>query len=221
MKPLILIFLFISKVSFSQKARLDSLFSVSLVKLENSEFVKAEEGLLKIISLDSNYVDAFYNLGVLNLKQNKNQKAIYYFQKAAKLQDIDAAKILKYELKVKLEYQDIMNLEFVDQPAIFEFENKRYELFDAKSKAIIDKIIRKKLEKSMIRKKTKYIGIVYIKIEVDKVGKIICTIQRGSGNSDIDKEIKSIYEDNVHCIPAKYDSKDVGVGTWVMPVTFK
>jgi tetratricopeptide (TPR) repeat protein len=221
MKYLIFIILLFSKISFSQSIKIDSIYTNAVKELEHSNFGKAEIGFLKIISIDSNYLDTYYNLGVTYLKQNIRDKAIFYFQKSAKLMDYESAKILIDELKVKLEYADFIGLEFVDKPPIFVFEEKTYVLFDKKSLPIIEQIVKSKLKKSEIVKKSNFKGAVYIKLEVNKLGEMICEIQKGSGIQSLDNEIKKIYEENIHCIPAQYNSKDVGVGAWNMPVRFK
>lgn len=222
MKYLLLVFLVISKleITYSQNISLDSLYNSATKDYQNSKYLEAENGLMEVIKIDSNHIDALFNLGGINLKLERLNKAIFYFQKAAKLKDYEAAKILVKELNVKLENTEFINIEFVNEPPTFEYKSKSYIAFDSESLKLFNRIIEQHLKASIIIGKSKFKGTVYVKFEIDKTGKLNCQILKGTGDLHVDEEVKEMFENSVHFVPAKYDSKNAGVGTWNMPVRF-
>jgi len=56
-------------------------------------------------------------------------------------------------------------------------------------------------------------------IEIDKSGKLICQIKKGSGSDDVDSDIKQIIENSGEFVPGEYQNKNVGVWGWTIPIS--
>ncbi|WP_291856375.1 hypothetical protein [Marinilabilia sp.] len=222
-KPILLIIMISILVVPSlkgQSQKLDSLKQIALTYFQKNDFVNAEKQFEKIYLVDSLDVDVVFNLGTLNLQLDNEKDAIKYFQKAVSLRDRESAKILKKNLNQKIEYSDFMHTDDVDKQPKCIYKNKELDLIEnhnLNSKLI--SIITKGLRKSKIIKDSNFSGRVYVMIEIDKSGKIICQIKKGTDSEEVNSEIKQIIENSGLFIPAKYQNKDVGVWGWTIPIS--
>lgn len=204
----------------AQLNQVDSIQQLASTCFQNNDFVNAKTQFEKIIRFDSVNVDALYNLGVVNLKLNDKPIAIRYFQKAVTLRDRESAKILKETLNQKIDYSDFMHTDDVDKQPTFVYKDKEYPLMDQyglNSKLVAN--ISSGLKKSHLIKSSNFSGRIIVQIEIDKTGKLICTIKKGSGTDNIDLEIKQLIENSGQFHPGVYQNRNVGVWAWTMPVS--
>ena len=68
-------------------------------------------------------------------------------------------------------------------------------------------------------KDSNFSGKIYVMIEIDKSGKLICQIKKGSGSDDVDSDIKQIIENSGEFVPGEYQNKNVGVWGWTIPIS--
>lgn len=203
-----------------QSQNLDSLKQIALTYFQKNDFVNAEKQFEKIYLVDSLDVDVIYNLGILNLQLGNEKDAIKYFQKAVYLRDRESAKILKDNLNQEIEYSDFMHTDDVDKQPKYIYKNKELDLIEnlnLNSKLL--STITKGLRKSKIIKDSNFSGRVYVMIEIDKSGNIICQIKKGTNSEEVNSEIKQIIENSGLFIPAEYQSKNVGVWGWTIPIS--
>ncbi len=84
------------------------LYKNALTLYEKRQTFKAIAEFEKVIRLDSNHVDALYNLAVINYQLGDQPTAIRLLRRCVKLNDKAAAKLLKETFKQKLSYADTM-----------------------------------------------------------------------------------------------------------------
>ena len=204
----------------SQNIKTDSIRNKAVLLYQHSDFINAEDEFKKIIEIDPDNLDALYNLGVINSQLGKQKESVNYFQKCVKLRDRESAKILKEDYKVPIEYSDFMHADDVDELPQFLYKTKYYKIVDkgALNNTFLS-VLQKELKKSELVRKSKFSGKVFLQLEIDKRGKLICIIQKGTQNLNLDNGIKTILENTFEFIPGKYQGLDVGVWAWVLPLT--
>jgi len=210
----------LSQYSFSQSTKIDSIRNIAISYYQNNDLINAKVQFEKISEIDSSNVDALFNLGIINSQQNNNKRAILYFQKCVVLRDRQSAKILKDNYKVRIAYSDFMHFEDVDVLPKYIYKKDTLNFINGIN--LNDKFLKsinKKLKKSDVIKKFKKKQRIFVRLETDKNGRIVCRIIKGSGIVEIDDEIQSIFENSNNIIPGKYEGKNVGVWSWVLPIT--
>lgn len=68
------------------KEDVDKLFQYGLALAQADYLKEAETIFLQVIEKDENHADSFYNLGIIEVHRNEEEKAITFFEKALKAQ---------------------------------------------------------------------------------------------------------------------------------------
>ncbi|MCL2683136.1 MAG: tetratricopeptide repeat protein [Bacteroidales bacterium] len=187
-----------------------TLFDLGTISYELGQIEEAADYFKKLPSDRQ----AMFNLGAISSQLGKREEAIEYFQKCMWLGDKEAAKILRENYN----NFDFMFADEVDELPKFLHQGKLYELNTEENMFKFSSIIRNNFENSPLLDKLNYSGIVYLRLVIDKNGKMICIITRGI-QSDVHDEIKSIVENAFMLImPAQYQSMDVGISAFILPI---
>jgi hypothetical protein len=223
MKQLVIIFLALTlsiPLNAQPKVDIDSMLHVALHFYKNNDLKSARNEFLAIYQIDSLNKDAVYNLGVTNLNLGNEEEAINYFQKGVKLRDRESDDVLKVKLKKKIEYADFMHYDDVTELPKYIYKKQTLDLIEKKGlNEKFKSVLQKEIIKSKVIRRTHFEGKLYLNLEIDKRGNLICVILNESGNHELNKEIKRIIEGSAKFVPGKYDDKEVGVWGWVLPLT--
>jgi tetratricopeptide (TPR) repeat protein len=202
------------------KSDIDSMLHVALQFYKYNNLKSARSEFLAIYQIDSLNKDAVYNLGVTNLNLGNEEEAINYFQKGVRLRDRESADVLKIKLKKKIEYADFMHYDDVDEQPKYFYKGQMLDLIEKKGlNEKLKTLLLKEIKKSRVVKRSNFKGKLYLNLEIDKSGNLICSVMKGSGNNVLDAEVKRIIEASAKFLPGRYDSREVGVWGWVLPIS--
>jgi len=210
-----LILLLFSSSIVGQSNNLDSLKQVALSFYQKNDRESAEKIYQEIILYDTLDIDVIFNLGIINLELGNEKEAIYFLQKAVILRDREAAKILKEELSQEINYSEIMHADDVDEIPKYIYKDKELNLIeDSGLNHKLTSTIIKNLRKSEVIKDSNFSGKIYVTLEIERDGSLICKVLKGTGSEKVDIEIKTIIENSGKFSPGKYQNIDVGVYGW-------
>ena len=223
MKQLIILILVMAlgaQLHAQTKSDIDSMLHVALQFYKYNDLKSARNEFLAIYKIDSLNKDAVYNLGVTNLNLGNKEEAIFYFQRGVRLRDRESADILKIKLNKKIEYADFMHYDDVDEQPKYIYKGQMLDLIEKKGlNEKLKTVLLKEIKKSRVVKRSNFKGKLYLNLEIDKSGNLICSVMKGSGNNELDAEVKRIIEASAKFLPGRYDNREVGVWGWVLPIT--
>jgi len=157
------------------------------------------------------FVLLFANIGFLQTSSSRNR-----INNGTSINAADFEHMLKQH--------DFMNIEDVDQVPLLIHRRRRYRFDNDKSPGW--EVFISELELRInttdfgdLRFPQGFGGTFFLSFIIDKHGRLVCTVVRGTSNQDLNDKVKSIVE-SFRFIPAKFQGKNVGVGPWVFPLRF-
>ncbi|MEO2050746.1 MAG: hypothetical protein ABGX00_03205 [Allomuricauda sp.] len=221
MKHLLYItFLLCSFSIFPQKSETNELLEKGNDAFINNDFETAQILYSKILQIDSINNDAIFNLAITNLNLGNNSEGCNLLQKAYKLRDENVGEFI-LEYCGEIEYNENMFSKDVDELPKFKDGSEVYDLITEKG---INPILFKKFEEraneSRILRKVKN-GKVYVMLKIGIDGKLDSRTTGPDSSLEINREIKTIFQEIAEYIPCKYKNRPVGMfDSFWLPISF-
>ena len=170
------------------------------------------------VELGQKYLDKGREL----VGHNNIDSATHYLQLAVQNRNVEAINLLRKELKIDIEYHDIMPLSVVDEEPKFLYNEKEYPInnkdYTINSKFLTQ--IRKSLNSSEEIKKAKFTGRIFLELVVDKEGNFAGKLAKGTGNVSLDEIIIAQLHTNLKFKPATYKGRNTGAWAYMILLIF-
>ncbi|QSE95912.1 energy transducer TonB [Fulvivirga lutea] len=174
------------------------------------------------ISQSKNTGQEYLEKGKNFIKQNNIDSANFYLQLAVQNRNAKAINLLKEELKIDIEYHDIMPLLVVDEDPKFLYKEKEYPI-NNKDYSLNPKLvtqIRKALNSSDEIRKSEFTGQIFIELVIDKEGNFAGSLKKGTGSELLDKNIIEQLNRELKFKPAIYKGRNTGAWAYMIPIGF-
>ena len=224
---LFLILLSASYYSFSQNTKSNSIIEKLFLEgnkyFESNDYNQAKVKYQEVISIDSTYVDALYNLAATELNLKNQPEACLLLRKGYSLGDIKTRELIQ-KFCGGITYQEYMFIQDVDELPKFYYKGEITPLLVNGNRSINPKLVelfQVSYKKSKILKKAKIKDKVYLQFIIGKDGSFNCKIKQEL-DQELKDEIMATFNSMTTYLPAKFGGKDVGLinGHFALPIIF-
>lgn len=225
--------LFISlNLGAQNNSKIDSLMQKANIAFKNNKLDTAQNLYKKVIKLDTNFINAYYNLAMLEYSSKRYKNAISLLKKCQSLGDLCVHDKIR---EISKYINDPEYLSTIDTTKYLSFtEVDEYPLFIYKGKPCYfmkkDKInprfinqVKKLVGKIKVTKDVLKYHSLYFNLRIDKNGRSHWTLLKKNKFREIThytNKVEKLLSKEIKFIPAKYKGKSVGVDRFTFPLGY-